>query len=129
MEADKPKRKKTTSPTARTLAALRKDGWTAQVVEKWIPQTMRRLDLFGGIDIVGIRPGETIGVQATSDLTGGNSGVRFRKMIAEPQLKLWLEAGNRLEIVAWKKQTRGLKRARWIATTRVLTLADFEDTQ
>jgi hypothetical protein len=35
------------SPTARSLKKLRKEGWTASVVEKWIPQVKRRRDCFG----------------------------------------------------------------------------------
>src|SRR3546814_2519291 len=62
------------SPTARTLAKLRADGWLAWVVEKWIPQTRKRSDLFGFIDILALRDGEVLAVQATS-----RSNVRDRK--------------------------------------------------
>src|SRR3546814_1483966 len=54
------------SPTARTLAKLRADGWLAWVVEKWIPQTRKRSDLLGYIDILALRDGEVLAVQATS---------------------------------------------------------------
>jgi hypothetical protein len=51
------------TPTQRALAECKKRGWQAQVVEKWIPHTRRRLDLFGVIDIVALIPGQ--------ELTGG----------------------------------------------------------
>ena len=42
------------SPTARTMAALRSEGWTVEVVEKWIPGAQIRRDLFGVIDVLAI---------------------------------------------------------------------------
>ena len=43
------------SPTARTLALLRREGWSqSQVVETWNPHARRRVDLLGWMDIMGI---------------------------------------------------------------------------
>ena len=43
------------SPTARTLALLRREGWAqSQVVETWNPHARRRVDLLGWMDIMGI---------------------------------------------------------------------------
>lgn len=115
-----------TSPTQRTLTHLRKHGWTAAVVEKWIPQTKRRLDLFGGIDVVGIRPGETIGVQST---TAANQAARLTKLKAEPRIRCWLEAGNQLVVHGWSKRGAKGKRKLWDVTVTALTLADFESAE
>lgn len=54
------------SPTQRSLAYLRKLGYLADVTERWIPRANIRKDLFGCIDILGLKDGEIIGVQATS---------------------------------------------------------------
>lgn len=88
------------SPTSRTLAALRQDGWTVQTVEHWNHYTKRRHDLFGCIDIVAIREGRTLGVQCTS---GSNTSSRLHKIAAEPRMKLWLQAGNELEVWGWRQ--------------------------
>jgi len=87
------------SPTSRTLDALRKSGWTCQVTERWNPFAKVRQDLFGGIDLLAIRPGETLGVQATSK---SNVSARVKKLYAEPKLKVWMEAGNLLEVWGWE---------------------------
>ena len=46
------------TPTARSLAFLRRCGHSADVVERWIPlrDNVRR-DLFGFIDVVAVRRG------------------------------------------------------------------------
>lgn len=118
------------SPTSRSLKHLRAQGWTAQVVERWIPGANLRKDLFGGIDIVAIGGTDeigpmfdTVGVQSTSD---SNVAARREKMLAIPELKLWLECGNQLVIHGWaKKGPRGKPKV-WTLREVKLTLADFE---
>ena len=88
------------SPTQRSLKRLRDDGWTAQVVEYWNHYARRRIDLFGCIDIVAVRVGETLGVQAT---TGANGAARVAKAQESADLRIWLAAGNRFEVWAWWK--------------------------
>jgi hypothetical protein len=88
--------------TAMTLARADELGFTAQNVEKWIPHTRRRLDLFGCIDIVAVHPRcGIIGIQATS---ASNHAARRTKSAAEPRLRRWLKAGGRFEIWSWKRQ-------------------------
>lgn len=88
------------SPTERSLEHMRRLGFTAQVVERWIPQARRRIDLFGVIDLVCLKPGQIIGVQTTS---GGNLAARRTKSMAEPRLREWLSAGARYELHGWRK--------------------------
>jgi hypothetical protein len=103
-----------TLPTARTLAWLRKDGWTCGVVEKWIAQTKQRKDLFGGIDIIAIKKDHPVlGVQAT---TTTNQSTRVKKMLEIPELKLWCEAGNLLWVVGWSQKGKAGKRKLWTAS-------------
>ena len=55
------------TPTAFTLRYLRRSGYLAEVVERWIPGANIRKDLFGIIDLVAITVDEPIlGIQATS---------------------------------------------------------------
>ena len=46
------------TPTARTLAAMRREGWTVQVVERWNPHARIRQDLFGWADLLAVHPGD-----------------------------------------------------------------------
>ena len=105
--------KKRTSPTQRTLAYLRKQGWTVGVVEKWIPQTMRRVDFLGGIDLIAVREGETLGVQATST---ANASARVKKLRELPTMQTWKSAGNKLWVIGWAKRGRAGKRKLWTPT-------------
>lgn len=112
------------TPTARTLKTLRDEGWTCAVVEHFNIWAKVRQDLFGGIDVLGVRPGETIGVQCCSGgkgKTGGDQAKHVKKLLAEPRMKSWVEAGNRLECWSWRKGAKG-----WTCRVARLTLVDGE---
>ena len=111
-------------PTARTLALLRSEGYTAQVVERFCPYSRRRIDLFSCIDIVAVRPGQTLGIQATS---GANHSHRRDKAIAEPKLREWLLAGNRFEIWSWAKKGPRGKAKRWVERREEIRLEDLAE--
>lgn len=102
------------SPTQLTLAQLRKDGYTASVVERWNQYAGIRQDLFGGIDVLACRPaavlfsggvgdGEILGVQAC---IGGNGdhAARKAKLLREPRIAVWIASGGHVEVWSW--QTR-----------------------
>ena len=103
----------TASPTARTLQRCRKEGWRAHVVEKWIPQTHRRIDLFGFIDVLAL-DGEDgcLGIQATST---SNVSSRLHKSFTETREALidWLRHGNRFEVWGWATRGPAGKRKLW----------------
>jgi hypothetical protein len=105
------------TPTSRTLRWLRKEGWTAGVVEKWVPQTKRRVDFLGCIDIIAVSDLGTIGVQATST---GNMASRVKKICSEPNMRRWIKAGNGLWVVGWAMRGKPGKRKLW--TQRVQTI-------
>jgi hypothetical protein len=118
------------TPTARTLAKLRKDGWTAGVVERFNPHVGEhgiRQDFLGCIDIIAVREGETLGVQACSV---GDQTNRMKKLEASPGAAAWLTGGvRRLEVWGWgkRKLKRGGKAIRWQATVRDVTPAPVEN--
>lgn len=95
------------SPTQRSLAHLRDGGWLAQVVERWNPHARVRNDLFGFIDILAIRDGQTLAVQATS---GTNVAARVRKIAEAEHVGAVRAAGWRLEVHGWRKNAAG----RWV---------------
>jgi hypothetical protein len=112
------------SPTTRTLELLRKQGYTAQVVERWQPHSRRRIDLFGVIDVLAIDGTKTIGVQTTS---ASNTSARRQKIYAEPAAAKWLASGNRLFIHGWRKKRHkpGGKAMRWVVNEEEVLLSDF----
>ena len=91
------------SPTQRSLKMLRADGYTCQVVEHFNHFARIRQDLFGGIDILAIRPGEILGVQTTD---GSSVSKRLAKLRSEPKLAAWLNAGGKLVVHGWRKLER-----------------------
>jgi hypothetical protein len=105
------------SPTQRSLKALREDGWTVEVVERWNPYARIRQDLFNFIDMVAIKPGHPItGIQVTA--AGASS--RVRKIRAEPAAPLWLLAGGSLLVHSWAK--RGPRGKRKVYQCRVIDI-------
>jgi hypothetical protein len=121
------------SPTQRALKECKALGWEAQVVEKWVPQARRRVDLFGCVDIVALghvahaRDGHEgwvlLGIQVTS---ASNHAARRAKALAEPRIKHWLQAGCRFEVWSYGKKGGKGKRKLWTLRIEQLNLTDFE---
>lgn len=106
------------SPTQRTLALLRAEGWTAQVVERWNTFAGIRQDLFRCIDVIAVKAGEgVLGVQATS---GSNVSARVAKIQELDEAQAWLEAPARLEVWGWAKQGPRGERKVWTVRKVVL---------
>lgn len=102
------------SPAERTLRELRKRGYLVQVVERWNPFGKVRQDLFGIVDVLAVRDGETLAVQATS---GSNLAKRARKLETSDALPVLKAAGWRVEVWGWQKSRRT---GRWMLRTRTL---------
>ena len=90
-----------TSPTQLTLKLLREEGWTVEVVERWIPGANIRKDLFGFIDLVALKGDLTLGVQATSY---SNMGARIKKIENAELLSQVRRACWHLWVIGWRKQ-------------------------
>jgi hypothetical protein len=101
------------APTERTLKKLRGEGWLAEVVERWIPYARVRKDLFGWIDIIAIRDGDTLAVQCTSK---SNMAARVKKIRESDTIAPVRAAGWNVWVVGWAK-----KDGRWEPTVRNLT--------
>lgn len=95
------------TPTARSLERLRAEGWTVGVVEQRIPRTNITRDLFGFVDLVAVRDGETLAVQVTS---GSNVSARVRKIGEAEHVGAVRSAGWRIVVHGWRKNAAG----RWI---------------
>ena len=89
------------SPTQNTLKLLRDEGYLAAVVEHWNPHAHIRQDLFGIIDVIGIREGETIAVQSTSY---SNTSARVKKIKESDNLVMLIKAGWIVHVHGWHKK-------------------------
>jgi carbonic anhydrase len=91
------------SPTALSLAHLRKTCDAVQVVEKWNPFVKQRKDLFGFIDIVALQGETTIAVQSTS---WSNVSSRAKKIAESDLVSAVRKAGWKIVIHGWKKDAK-----------------------
>lgn len=100
------------SPTQRTKAKLKADGWPLiAVVERWNQWAKVRQDLFGMIDVLAVRQNEVLGVQCT---TGSNASDRVAKLLANAAHSVWCASpSRRLEVWAWRKVGPRGKRKTW----------------
>jgi carbonic anhydrase len=90
----------TLNPTQLTLRHLRNQGWTAEVVEHWVPGANIRRDLFGFVDVLAIKGTDTLAVQTTS---AGNVSARVRKIADAPTVTAVREAGWIIHVHGWRK--------------------------
>ena len=88
------------TPTQRTLKLLRDDGWLAEVVERWVPGANIRKDLFGWVDIVALRDGETLAVQCTSYT---NISARVKEIADSETVAHVRKAGWLIWVIGWRK--------------------------
>jgi hypothetical protein len=135
------------SPTQRSLAKLRKEGWTACVVEQHIrpPNTKGKKpeadfgfkrDAFGFGDILacnsfilsdedGVQVLRLNSIALVQTTTGANLAARITKILAEPRAKVWLVAGGRIIVHGWRKLGKAGKRKLWQCDEREITLDQF----
>lgn len=103
------------SPTQRTLAALRSLGYLAAVVERWNPHAKIRQDLFGFIDVLAVGrddnlpggPQRTLAVQATSGSNVASRLTKLRSDAVAPAVARVQAAGWTVEVWGWRKNSKG----------------------
>lgn len=88
------------TPTQRSKRHLETAGYTVAIVERWNPHAGIRQDLFGFIDLLAIKAGETIAVQTTSS---SNVAARVTKIADSPYVGVVREAGWRIVVQGWRK--------------------------
>ncbi len=108
------------SPTSRTLQLLRRQGYLAAVVERWIPQANLKADLFGIGDVLGVHPRDrtVLLVQCTSD---GHVADRLKRIQARPELPRLLQAGVAVEVWGWS-----FRAGRWCLRRVALRVEDLQ---
>lgn len=108
------------SPTARSLALLRKAGFLPAVVERWIPGANVRADLWHFGDVLAVHAASRafVIVQVT---TLGHLAARLAKARARPELGTWLAAGGQFEVHGWT-----LRNGRWACKRVAVRAGDLE---
>lgn len=107
------------TPTARSLAYCKAQGWPVAVVEKWNPHAKIRQDAFGFIDLLVLVPGAILAVQATS---GANHAARAKKIREVPAAASWCASGGRIAVWSWEKKGSRGKRKTWTLRTEAVEL-------
>ena len=100
--------------TQKALKCLREAGYLVEVVEKTIPKTYIKKDLYGFIDILAVRDSEILGVQVTSN---SNFAARRRKIEEHENMDQVLRSGIKVEVWGFKK---GSTKPRIIEVTALL---------
>ena len=91
------------SPTQRSLAFLREQGYLVSIVERWNPHARIRQDLWGWCDLLAIRKGEVLAVQVTASAVSA----RIKKIQESETIALVRDAGIRVEVHGWRKNSQG----------------------
>ena len=110
-----------TSPTQRSLALLRKQGYRVAVTEHWNSFVNRRQDLLGFIDLLAVSP-SMLAIQTTS---ADHVSHRIAKILELPAAREWLEAGHRIIVHGWAKRGEREAVKRWTCREEEVTLEMF----
>jgi len=96
--------------TARSLKYYRDLNYYCWMVERYNSFTKRRTDLFNIIDIIAIDK-DTIGIQSCGQAFSEHD----HKIMESPYREAWLQAGNRLILIGWRKvkKTKGKPMMIW----------------
>ena len=92
------------SPTQRSLKYLREHGYTVTITERCNSHARVRQDLFGFVDLIAIKKGQTLEVQTTS---AANYSARRKKVQDHENLPIVLSAGWKVAIHGWRKNIKG----------------------
>lgn len=92
------------SPTQLSKAHLEAQGYLVAITEKWNQFARIRQDLFGFVDLIGIKDGETLAVQTTS---GSNVSARVKKIADHENVGAVRAAGWKIVCHGWSKNAKG----------------------
>lgn len=91
------------SPDVNSRKKLKEEGWLVEKVEYFNFITKRKKDLFGFIDLLALKDGETLAVQATSKAHISDRVKKIESDELHEQLSAVREAGWRIEVWGWYK--------------------------
>lgn len=119
------------SPTERTLKLFRSKGFRCEVVEKIVPGTFIKRDLFGFGDVEAVGgPDERYGfgycswlLQATDDTNHAKRRTKIVEDCREAAQDV-IRGGIRVAVVSWGQRGGRGEKKRWTARIEEITLAD-----
>ena len=113
------------TPTQRSLAYLRKAGYTVAVVEHFNHFIGIRQDLFGFADLLAFRPGMPVMLVQTT--TGSNVAARRTKVLQNATAKLWVEAKGEVCLHAWALRGKRGERKLWTCEAEWIEADQFKE--
>ena len=108
-----------TSPTQRSLALLRRRGYTVAIGEKWNPHARIRQDLFGFGDLIAC--GNRLPPALVQCTTGANHAKRKEKILSIEASKAWCESGGAILLMSWAKRGERGRRKLWACREEWIT--------
>lgn len=116
LEKEKPSMK--TNATQKSLKYLRENGWSACVVERFLPArgTMkfpRRIDAFNIGDLLACRPFPDAEIALVQCCPGASHAEHKAKILAIPEFDTWKQSGGIVLLMSWAKQGQRGKRKIW----------------
>src|SRR4051794_7045540 len=108
------------TPAARSLKYLRKEGFIACAIERWIPVANIHADAFGFGDLLAAHPERKIVLLAQSTSID-HVAHRLTKAKGKPELAAWLRAGGTFEVHGWC-----LRGGRWQVKRIAVQAGDLE---
>lgn len=115
-------KKSSKSPTQRTLAQLRKQGYLTAITEHWNQWAKIRQDLFGFIDLLYLTGKSIVAVQCTS---GSNHAARRTKILGSEAAMAWIDSGGLIEVHSWELQGAAGTVKKWTCRKEEIVKADF----
>ncbi len=117
-----------TTPTQRTLKAMRDKGRVCGIVERFNihigPHGIRQ-DLFHFIDIIAmdVKAKELVAIQSC----GQAFAEHHKKILETAEAPMWLHCYGKIELWGWRKlkKKRGGKAMVWVPQVRDFTMEDF----
>ena len=94
------------SPTARSLALLRSQGWHCEVVEHWNAFSRKRHDLWGWCDILCVAVAAYPQVMAVQTTTKTNMKARIKKIKTSDTFRTVQLCGIGVRVHGWHKVGR-----------------------
>ena len=116
-----------TSPTQRTIRALKQQGCICGVVERFNafvgPHGIRQ-DLFGFVDVIALLPD---GIAAIQCCAGSGHAAHRQKILENEVAPEWLKSGGVIQIWSWRKvkKVRGGKLMIWQPRVEMIREGDF----
>lgn len=101
------------------MQEMRKRGYFVAKTEHWNSFAHIRQDLFGFADLLCFRPSE-LGVTAIQATSSANIMSRIHKLEANPYVRPWLHAGNRILVHGWALRGARGKRKVYVLDERIV---------